>query len=75
MNKDTYQQGEIASLDVTVVVPLDNPKINFLYRDYNLYQITPNVYNTILAVPMNTEPGSYEMTLRYQEKNEQKKAG
>lgn len=72
MNKDTYQQGEIASLDVTVVVPLDNPKINFLYRDYNLYQIAPNVYNTILAVPMNTEPGSYEMTLRYQEKNEPK---
>jgi hypothetical protein len=72
MNKDTYQQGEIASLDVTVVVALNKPKINFLHRDYDLYQVAPNVYNTILAVPMNTEPGGYEMTLRYQEKNEQK---
>jgi murein DD-endopeptidase MepM/ murein hydrolase activator NlpD len=72
MNKDTYQQGEIASLDVTVVIPLDKPKINFLYRDYDLYLAAPNVYNTILAVPMNTEPGNYKMTLRYQEKNEQK---
>lgn len=72
MNKDTYQQGEIASLDVTVVVPLDKPKINFLYRDYNLYQIASNVYNTILAVPMNTDPGDYKMTLRYQENNKTK---
>lgn len=72
MNKDTYQQGEIASLDVTVVLPLENPKINFLYRTYDLYPVAANIYNTILAVPMNTEPGDYEMTLRYQEKSEEK---
>jgi len=72
MNKDTYEQGEIASLDIMVVLPLENPRINFLYRDYHLYLVAPNIYNTILAVPMNTEPGNYEMTLRYQEKSEPK---
>jgi murein DD-endopeptidase MepM/ murein hydrolase activator NlpD len=72
MNKDSYEQGEIASLDITAVLPLTKPKINFLYHDYNLYEISPNLYNTVLAVPMNTEPGKYEMTLRYQEEGEEK---
>lgn len=73
MDKDTYHQGEIANLNITVILPLENPKINFLYRTYNLYLIAPNTYNTVLAVPMNTEPGDYIMTLRYQKESEPKK--
>ncbi len=73
MDKDTYHQGEIAKLNVIAVLALEDPKINFLYQTYDLYPIAHNTYNTVLAVPMNTEPGDYIMTLRYQKKGEPKK--
>lgn len=72
MDKDTCQQGEVATLNVTTVLPLENPKINFLYRTYKLYPVSNNIYQTILAVPMNTDPGTYSMTLKYEEKGTQK---
>lgn len=72
LDKDTYQQGEIANLNVTAVLPLESPKINFLYKTYKLYPQSHNTYRTILAVPMQTEPGKYSMTLSYKEEGEQK---
>ena len=72
LDKDTYQQGEIANLDVTAVLPLESPKINFLHKTYKLYPQSHNIYRTILAVPMQTEPGKYYMTLSYKEEGKQK---
>ena len=36
MDKDTYHQGEIANLNITVILHFEDPEINFLYRTYNL---------------------------------------
>jgi hypothetical protein len=49
-----------------------SPKINFLHKTYKLYPQSHNIYRTILAVPMQTEPGKYYMTLSYKEEGKQK---
>jgi len=72
LDKNTYYQGEIAILNVTAVLPLRNPKIKFLSQTYKLYPVSNNTYNTILAVPMDTKPDSYYMTLKYEDCGEQK---
>ncbi len=73
LDKDTYRQGEVATLNVTAVLPLDNARIEFLYRGYKLYP-TPErtIYKTVLAVPMETKPDSYFMTISYDEGAERK---
>jgi hypothetical protein len=73
LDKDTYRQGEVAALTVTAVLPLDNARIDFLYRDYKVYPAAEkNIYKTVLAVPMETQPKSYFMTISYDEGSERK---
>jgi murein DD-endopeptidase MepM/ murein hydrolase activator NlpD len=69
LDKDVYQQGEVATLNVTSVLPLEHPRIDFLYRTYRLYAdpAREKTYQTILAVPMKADPGAYSMTLQYKE--------
>ncbi|MEO0129103.1 MAG: M23 family metallopeptidase [candidate division WOR-3 bacterium] len=73
LDKKIYKQGEIATLNVTAVLPLIKPEIKFLNRNYKLYPAGRNIYRTVLAVPMDVDTGRYFMTLRYEE-NEEKKS-
>lgn len=73
LDKDTYEQGEVAQLNIYARVPIDDVKINFLYKTYPVYRVQEGAYKTTLAVPMTTDEGEYTMTLRYQEKGEDKK--
>ncbi len=72
LDKKIYKQGEIATLNVTTVLPLIKPEIKFLNQNYKLYPAGRNIYRTVLAVPMDADTGRYFMTLRYEE-NEEKK--
>lgn len=67
LDKSVYKQGEIATLNVTAVLPLVTPQVRFLGRDYPLYATAAAAYQTILAVPMDQRPGSYALTLTYEE--------
>jgi len=73
LDKKIYKQGEIATLNVTTVLPLIKPEIKFLNRNYKLYPAGRNMYKTVLAVPMDADTGRYFMVLRYEE-NEAKKS-
>lgn len=73
LDKDTYEQGEVAQLNICARVPIDEVKITFLYRTYPVYRIQEGIYRTTLAVPMDTDTGTCTMTLRYQEKGAEKK--
>ncbi|MGQ9533969.1 MAG: M23 family metallopeptidase [bacterium] len=72
LDKKVYKQGEIATLNVTTVLPLIKPQIKFLKKTYKLYPAGKNSYRTILAVPMNADTGRYYMTLKYEEENRKK---
>lgn len=72
LDKKAYKQGEIATLNVTAILPLIRPEIKFLNRTYKLYPAGKNCYHTILAVPMNADTGRYYMTLKYEEENRKK---
>lgn len=70
LDKNTYRQGEIAILTVTAVLPLAKPQIRFLGQNYKLYTESGTDYSTVLAVPMDTKEGDYNMTLQYEDKGE-----
>ncbi len=72
LDKKIYKQGEIATLNVTAVLPLAKPVIKFLNQHYKLYPAGRNVYRTVLAVPMDADTGRHFMVLQYEE-NEKKK--
>ncbi len=65
LDKTVYKQGEIATLNVTAVLPITKPEIKFLNRTYKLFPAGRNAYRTILAVPMDADTGRYYMTLKY----------
>lgn len=67
LDKDTYKQGEVATLHITTVLPLIKPEVQFLHRNYKLYPAGKNSYQGFLAVPMNADIGKHYMTLRYEE--------
>jgi len=67
LDKSIYKQGEIATLNVTAVLPIIKPEIIFLYRTYKLYSAGKNNYRTVLAVPMDADTGRYVMILKYEE--------
>ncbi|MGB9719867.1 MAG: M23 family metallopeptidase [bacterium] len=67
LDKKIYKQGEIATLNVTTVLPIIKPEIRFLYKTYKLYPAGKNIYRTVLAVPMDADTGRYFMTLKYEE--------
>ncbi len=73
LDKKIYKQGEIATLNVTTVLPIVRPEIRFLYKTYKLYPAGKNTYRTVLAVPMDVDTGRYFMTLKYEE-NEARKS-
>ncbi len=73
LDKNIYQQGEVAQVTVNTVLPVADAHLNFLYTKYKLYALTSIRYSTMLAVPMNTDPGHYTMTLSYKEKGDAKK--
>ncbi|OGC42744.1 hypothetical protein A2Y85_02410 [candidate division WOR-3 bacterium RBG_13_43_14] len=73
LDQEIYQQGEVAQVHVNTVIPIGDASLNFLYVKYKLYPLASNRYGTMLAVPMNTDPGHYAMTLHYKEKGEAKK--
>ncbi|MEO0094914.1 MAG: M23 family metallopeptidase [candidate division WOR-3 bacterium] len=72
LDKKVYKQGEIATLNVTTLLPLIKPEIKFLNQNYKLYSAGRNIYRTVLAVPMDADTGRYFMTLKYEEDNEKK---
>jgi|UniRef100_A0A7V3RI22 murein DD-endopeptidase MepM/ murein hydrolase activator NlpD len=67
LDKKIYKQGEVATLNVTAVLPLINPQIKFLNKIYKLYSAGKNTYRTILGVPMDADTGRHYMTLKYEE--------
>jgi len=76
LDKDTYQQGEPATLAIVSILPLENPKVRCLGNLYKLYPVKIErdrcLYGTFVAIDMDTKPGNYYLTLYYNESGRRK---